>query len=159
MIELHEYARLLGYPAGKMLEGDVLTRARESIDWYARYGRPTVFIRGSVVALTAGSELEREVQKRWREDRVDEAYFLDRLGAAVVEQLGREHPHDSPGYGSWDLEAQVRLVAALGPEAPVSVLPTGMLEPVNSLVGVLTGRAEASSCPDCDYRCAFRRVS
>jgi len=156
VIDLGEYARLLGYPYGRELEGDVLVRARESIAWYERHGRPHVCIRDGVAAFTAGYEIEREVERRWAEDRVDEAYFLDRLGAVVVEQLARAHPHESPGTGTRPLEEQFDLVARLGPEAPLDILPSGMLRPVNSLVAVLTD--DATSCSDCGYPCVYRRV-
>lgn len=157
MIDLREYARLLGYPPGRALEGDVLVRAEESIAWYERFGRPQVYIRGSVAAFTAGDAIDAEVKKRWREDRVDEAYFLDRLGAAVVESLASRYPHESPGTLGRDLSEQFALMESLGPGAPVRILPSGMLEPVSSLLAVLTERT--TSCQDCDYRCTFRRVS
>ena len=41
-----------------------------------------------VAAVTAGPEIEREAAARWGE-RPDEAWFLDRLGAAVTEHLVR----------------------------------------------------------------------
>jgi hypothetical protein len=89
LIHLHEYARLLGYPRGKPLEGDVLARAEEAIGWYRRHGKPMIYTRvvgnETLAAITAGSEVEDEVAKLWKAERVDEAYFLDRLAAAVVE--------------------------------------------------------------------------
>ncbi|MGH9334952.1 MAG: hypothetical protein ACRD21_14525, partial [Vicinamibacteria bacterium] len=102
MIDLREFARLLGYPAGKPLEGEVLARAEEAIEWYRANGKPRAYVRveGNEVlaAFTAGFEVEDEVARLWESDRVDEAYFLDRLAASVVEQmasiLGRR---ESPG--------------------------------------------------------------
>jgi hypothetical protein len=164
LIDLHlgEYARLLGYPAGKPLEGDVLARAEEALEWYRRHGKPRVVTQvvgeKTLAAITAGAEVEEEVARRWAEDRVDEAYFLDRLAAAVVEHLalslGRPR---SPGHKGFPLEAQSRLYAELAPR-DIELLPSGMLKPKNSLLAVYGPEdAGGSPCSDCDWRCSFRR--
>ncbi len=162
MIHLREYARLLGYPAGKPLEGDVLARAKEALDWYRRHGKPRVVTRvvgdETLAAITAGAEVEEEVAKLWAEDRVDEAYFLDRLAAAVVEHLalslGRPR---SPGHKGFPIEEQSRLYAELAPH-DIELLPSGMLNPKNSLLAVYgPDDPGGSPCPDCDFRCDFRR--
>ncbi len=162
MIHLHEYARLLGYPAGKPLEGDVLARAEEAIDWYRRHGKPRVESRvvgdETFAAITAGREVEDEIANLWEADRVDEAYFLDRLAAAVVEHLAASLGNGrSPGHGGFGIEEQAKLHRLVAPEG-VELLPSGMLRPVHSLLAVY-GPEEASSspCSRCDWRCSFRR--
>jgi hypothetical protein len=166
VIDLREYGRLLGYPAGKPLEGDVLSRAEEAIDWYRAHGRPRVYVQemgGEAIAVvTAGSEVEEEIAKLWAEDRVDEAYFLDRLAAAIVEKLASElGPHRCPGYAGFPLEEQRRLFEAVAPLAPeIGLLPSGMLKPVHSLLGVFTlgDVDDENPCIRCGLpRCRFRR--
>ncbi len=160
MIPLDEYARLLGYPPGKPLEGDVFLRAVEAIAWYREHGRPREMRRGHVAAFTAGPEVQARVAELWEQDRVDEAFFLDRLAAGIVEQMARATGHYSPGYKDFPIEAQAELMAILGPEAPVELLPSGMLKPVNSLLAVITREPMSpTSCSDCDYRCTFRRTA
>jgi hypothetical protein len=164
LIHLHEYARLLGYPAGKRLEGDVLARAAEALDWYRRHGKPRVYTRvvgnETIAAITAGSEVEDEVAKLWEEDRVDEAYFLDRLAAAVVEHLAASlGAPRSPGHKGFPIEEQSRLYSILEPPE-IEILPSGMLSPKNSLLAVYDADEEGahvSPCSRCDWRCSFRR--
>ncbi len=162
MIHLTEYARLLGYPAGKPLEGDVLARAEESLDWYRRHGKPRVTTRvvgaETIAAITAGAEVEAEVRKLWAEDRVDEAYFLDRLAAAVVEHLALSiGTPRSPGHKGFPIEKQALLYARLAPE-DIELLPSGMLNPKNSLLAIYGPEdAGGSLCSRCDWRCNFRR--
>ena len=162
MIHLHEYARLLGYPAGKPLEGDVLARAEEALEWYRRRGNPRVYTRvvgdETVAAITAGSDVEDEVARLWREERVDEAYFLDRLAAAVVEHLAASLGNGrSPGHRGFPIEAQEKLYALVEPEE-IELLPSGMLRPVHSLLAVYgLEDASLSPCSRCDWRCSFRR--
>ena len=156
MILIEEYARLLGYPPGKPLEGAVLVRAEQARAWYERNGRPRVFIRDSVAAITAGAEVEESIARRWSEDRVDEAYFLDRFAAGVVEHLARSIGV-SPGSQGWEIQRHFELMKILGLEAPVELLSSGMLKPVNSLLAVVTG--ESTTCSQCDFRCGFRRTA
>jgi hypothetical protein len=156
MIRTKEYARLLGYPAGKSLEGAVLERAEQASSWYERHGLPRVLVRDRAVAITAGAEVEAEIARLWREDRVDEAYFLDRFAAGVVEHLVRSIGA-SPGPKGWAIERHAELMAALGPEAPVELLPSGMLKPVHSVVAEITG--ESTTCSQCKYPCRFRRTA
>jgi hypothetical protein len=60
-----EYARLLGLPRGRALEGELLARAAWARDWYAERGRPFAAARrvplariaGDAVVLEDGSEL------------------------------------------------------------------------------------------------------
>lgn len=163
MIEpsVEEYVRLLGYPPGHELEGKARERAESALDWYRRHGNPSVTVkvveRGTLAAITAGRELDVEVSRLWAQDRVDEAYFLDRLGAAVVETLASGFgSRRSPGTGGVPFEEQFRLFAELAPP-DIRILPSGMLEPKNSLLA--TYRAgDDTPCSRCDLpRCDFRR--
>jgi len=164
LIHLHEYARLLGYPAGKPLEGDVLARAEEALDWYRRHGKPRVYSRvvgnETITAITAGAEVEDEVAKLWEEDRVDEAYFLDRLAATVVEHLAASLGNpSSPGHKGFPIEEQATLFALLAPPE-IEILPSGMLNPKNSILAVYDlsdQSAYLSPCSRCSFRCSFRR--
>jgi hypothetical protein len=139
------------------------------------------------VAVTAGQEVDAETERLWKEDRPDEAYFLDRLATAVVERLMlrattwlcREASiagetalgHLSPGCGAWEFEAQRALFGWLAgddpnPEiAPLEMLESGMLRPKLSLLAVVGLTREgavstaADSCRACDLaRCVFRRA-
>ena len=139
------------------------------------------------VAITAGAEIDAETDRLWASDRPDEAYFLDRLGTAVVEQLAlrattwlcREAsasgetalPHLSPGCGAWELDQQRPLWswltagAAASEIAPFEILDSGMLKPKLSLLAVIgltrVGAAvtSSSSCRACDLvSCSFRRA-
>lgn len=154
MIPIEEYARLLGYPPRKFLAGAVLERAEQAMAWYRDYGQPRVLVRDGVAAITAGAEVEEEIARRWHEERVDEAYFLDRLAAGVVERWAREIGV-SPGNSGWDVARHEELSRVLGPASPVEVLPSGMLRPLHSMLAVVTG--DDATCPRCASRCAFRR--
>jgi hypothetical protein len=162
LIHLHEYARLLGYPAGRPLEGDVLARAEGAIEWYRRHGKPNVCTRvvgdEIVAAITAGKEVENEIANLWEADRVDEAYFLDRLAAAVVEHFAASLGNGrSPGHRGFGIEEQSKLHALLEPEG-IELLPSGMLRPVHSLLAVYGPEdSSLSPCARCDFRCSFRR--
>lgn len=137
------------------------------------------------LAVTAGPEVDLESRRLWEQDKPDEAYFLDRFGAAVAEQLVfwtsvrvcREAAgagetvlaHLSPGCGGWDFEEQAALMALLADGArelgPLRMLDSGMMTPKNSLLAVrgLTRHAvaptPADACRACDLApCAFRRA-
>lgn len=165
-IDEREYARLLGYPWGKPLEGDVRERAEQAIDWYRHQGKPRVYCRTleteTVAAVTAGSEVDEEVERLWQSGHVDEAYFLDRFAAAVVEKLAADlGPCRSPGTAGIPFEEQWKLFSYLAPLAPqIEMLPSGMLKPKNSLLGVVSPDAQfrGNPCCDCDlHGCTFRR--
>jgi hypothetical protein len=138
------------------------------------------------LAVTAGGNVDEESRRLWEQGKPDEAYFLDRFGAAVTEHLVfwasvwvcRESEragetvlaHLSPGCGGWDLEEQAKLMSLIadgaeGVVGPLRMLPSMMMTPKNSLLAVrgLTRRAVAPSpadaCRSCDLRpCAFRRA-
>ena len=131
-----------------------------------------------VVAASAGPEVAEEAARRWAADRPDEAYFLDRLAAAVAERLlpraasglrddlarcgERLLPHQSPGCGRLDLADQRCLMALLAGEGhrsrpascgPVTLLESGALSPQHSVLAVfgVTRRStvETTDAPAC----------
>ena len=138
-----------------------------------------------LVAVCAGPELEREARRRWEEEKPDEYFFLEIYGSAVVEHLvmmaGAQlcaHaddeglavlPHYSPGYPSWPITEQARLLSLIGTSrlpVKMDVLESGMLRPKKSLLAVfgltphvdrvrrLTGLVPCDGCslPGCEYR-------
>lgn len=217
-----EYARLLGLPRARPLEGDLAERARDARAWYAEKGRPwiaarsmaiarldedavaleggTVFTSRSLaqrlragaahrlvaLAVTAGERVDEESRRLWDDGRPDEAYFLDRFGAAVAEHLVpwasvwfcRDSERDgetvlahlSPGCADWSLAEQQGLMSAVSggtddTPGPLRMLSSGMLTPKNSLLAVrgLTRHAvpasPADACRACDLTpCGFRRA-
>jgi hypothetical protein len=115
-----------------------------------------------VAVVSAGPEVEREVDRLWAADHVDEAYFLDRYAAAVVERLARElGPYRSPGCGDLPFEEQPTLFAHIASLArDVEMLPSGMLRPRHSLLAVVPvgSRGGDNPCHRCDLEgCTFRR--
>ncbi len=111
-----------------------------------------------LVAVSAGPECEEHAQQLWRESKLDEYFFLEMFGAAVVECLvtvasGRICgwadrngaailPHYSPGYSGWDVSDQVKLWKLFRENGTpqvngtLDVLETGMLRPKKSLLAV-----------------------
>ena len=111
-----------------------------------------------LVAVSAGSEIELEAQKRWRDEKPDEYFFLEVYGSAVVEHLvtmcGARLcawaepqrmavlPHMSPGYLDWDVSQQPQLLQLIQSGAErelpggLDVFPSGMLRPKKSLLAV-----------------------
>ena len=163
-VEEREYARLLGYPWGTELEGDIRDRAVLAEQWYAENGNPRVYCVPTVAAITAGREVDAEVDRLWREDRVDEAYFLDRYAAAVVEKLARDLGlYRSPGTAGMPFEEQWSLFAQIAPLKPeIEILSSGMLKPKNSLLALVSRNVaqHENPCTGCDLAgCSFRRRS
>jgi hypothetical protein len=162
IVQEREYARLLGYPWGTPLEGDVRTRALLAAEWYEAECKPRLYCRTNVAAITAGAEVDRRVDELWQAGRVDEAYFLDRYAAAVVETLAAGlGAYDSPGNGVVPFEEQWTLFETLAPLAPeIEILASGMLKPKNSLLAVIRERDEklVNPCTRCALAgCTFRR--
>lgn len=108
-----------------------------------------------VVAATAGEEVDRQVGALWKDERPDEAIFLNAYAIAVVEHLrwqAGDHlrnayeskgmivlPHYSPGYEGWDLSDQenlFRIVCGdpLKTSRPLRILPSGGLWPSKSII-------------------------
>jgi hypothetical protein len=141
-----------------------------------------------LVAVSAGPELEREAQTRWRDDKPDEYFFLEMFGSAVVEHLvtmtgarlcawadderSAVLPHYSPGYPEWTIDEQpslLGLVRRTRPGAvPLEVLESGMLRPKKSLLAVfgvtrhmdrVRRLTDLSPCENCSFdRCQYRRA-
>jgi hypothetical protein len=141
-----------------------------------------------LVAVSAGEEVEHEAERRWRDDKPDEYFFLEVFGSAVVEHLVMMAgarlcatadadglavlPHYSPGYPDWDITDQSKLfeVMTRGHQMPssVAVLESGMLRPKKSLLAVF-GLARATEhvrkltdlvpCQNCTLpKCDYRRA-
>ena len=139
------------------------------------------------LALTAGELVDAEAKRLWAEGRPDEGFFLDRIGAAVAEELLRWASvricrdaeaegetvlfHLSPGCGGWPFEEQPTLMGLLADAGEatvghVTMLESGGLVPAHSLLAVLAlTRAQVAPstasdcCRSCDLnRCAFRRA-
>jgi hypothetical protein len=142
----------------------------------------------ALAAVSAGPEVEAAAQQAWRDAKPDEYFFLEVYGSAVVEHLvtlagarmcawaesrgGAVTPHYSPGYPSWNVAEQPRLLALLargaGPSwrVPLETLDSGMLRPKKSLVAAfgltqhpelvrdVTGLAPCARCSlaACQYR-------
>ena len=139
-----------------------------------------------VTAVGAGREVDGRCQELWRQSRPDEAYFLDRLAAAVCEFLaiwladflaaevlaadrGLVAAY-SPGHEGWDLGQQVGLSRALIDGDPgndlFEVSDSGMITPKSSLLAVhavsrwpaTSRRSRAADCVGCALAaCGFRR--
>lgn len=145
--------------------------------------------RAVLFAVSAGTGCEEHARELWEESKPDEYFFLETFGSAVVEHLvattnGRvcaqaeseglvAIPHYSPGYGGWNVEEQNALFDQIrrGRNRPfpdaIDVLPSGMVKPKKSLLGVIglapqtaANRARAVSVPcencslgTCQFRC------
>jgi hypothetical protein len=118
----------------------------------------------TIAAISAGPEVDTVVERLWGEGRVDEAYFLDRYAAGVVETLAAQlGAYESPGTGRIPFEEQWTLFSYIAPLNPdIKILPSGMLSPRNSLLAVVRAdsRATSNPCTRCDLAgCTFRRRS
>ncbi len=214
-----DYARLLGYPPGRLLKGRVAELAAASREWMARHARPwtrwrilpvvrvdreSVVVEGgaalrspplargvsdhrcdrlATVAASAGPEVDEEAESLWSAGKPDEAYFLQRLAAAVVEwsvadavrRLERDTDRraavaQSPGYRGWDLEEQANLLRLLtgGLPGALRVLDSGALLPQMSKLSAhgLTSLRDRDDtvksenpCSPCPQPCQYRRRS
>jgi hypothetical protein len=140
-------------------------------------------------ALSAGPEIDAQVEELWACDKPDEAFILDRLGVVVTEYLRMElrtrieQEADAsgfsvlaaggPGYSGWSLDDQVVMLGLLtqqgGAVLPgaLSVLASGMLRPKLSMLLAFplavasTSRLDVGlSCCVCNYvNCPYRRMS
>ena len=72
-VQVHpaEFYRLLGYPRGKQPDGRAVELEQWVREWYAEHGRPWIHTQEErhefLVAVSAGPELEKEAQRRWRD--------------------------------------------------------------------------------------------
>ena len=143
-----------------------------------------------LVAVSAGKQCEAAAHECWEHNKPDEYFFLEMYGSAVVEHLvglaaGRicaiadknnlaVLPHYSPGYSGWEVSDQTKLWKVLragnGKSFPaeLEVLPTGMLRPKKSLLGIFglsrnLEKARSLSrwipCENCSLAgCPYRRA-
>lgn len=130
----------------------------------------------AIAVVSAGAEIDLQSAGWWESDRPDEAYFLDRLGAAAVRQLARwaadalreqaSHsgldvlPGYSPGFEGWALTDQQPLADCLdrsSTPAGFEVLSSGMMRPKNSLLAVfgITGRRDLAASAWNRHRCSW----
>jgi hypothetical protein len=172
--------------AARLADGTELRSADLAASLRATRGHAVV-----ALAVSAGREAAAEVGRLWAEERPDEAFFLDRFATAVTEALvlwaavaecraasadGETLlPPHSPGCGRFDLGDQQRLMQLLGAApagdervalGPIELLPTGALDPPQSLLaalGVTRQRLAAATpedlCRACELEpCGFRRA-
>jgi len=134
-----------------------------------------------VTVVSAGAELATEATRLWS-DRPDEAWFLDRLGAALVETLVgqmravfegalpdvRLLAPLAPGHDGWEL-AEQRLafdfLRESGDLAPLRLTEGGMLFPAHSMLvafGVTCEQIrvdDRAPCTTCSLTsCTIRRT-
>ena len=171
--------RAVGPATVTLATGDVLTSL--ALADHLRAGEAHALV---ALAASAGVEVAMESARLWAAGRPDEAYFLDRLAAAITEglvswasarlcrsfapRLEQLLPHFSPGCNDWELADQrhlMQLLTGREPCGPVTVLASGALHPQHSLLAALgvTHRAHVAtrecSCRRCDLDpCGFRRV-
>ncbi len=139
-----------------------------------------------VVAVSAGAEVDEEIQDRWQQDRPDEAFALNAYAAAATEQLLQATAgqlcasveqqgetliqHYGPGYDGWNLEDQfslMRLVKETYPAIALNILDSGLLQPQKSMLavyGITDDEAAAGPtlvpCTTCSLSsCTLRRAA
>lgn len=164
---------------GILLEGEEYLGGTALADYLRRYEAHALLC----IAASAGAEVDDECAACWRDGRLDQGYFLDRLGATIAEQLvgssraGTCHllaatnecltPHLSPGCGGWSLDHQgdlYRLLAAPHGTLPLRILTSGGLVPSNAILAVagITHRVVSDdrlACARCNcHSCRYRRV-
>ena len=102
------------------------------------------------IALTAGTEIDEEIDRHFADGHPDEAMALNAFAIAAVEHVRAEScrfvteraadrnlyatPYYSPGYEGWPLDDQQSLFSAIARnrETPIRVLDSGGLEPAKS---------------------------
>jgi hypothetical protein len=109
-----------------------------------------------LLAVSAGSEVEAEITKSWKDERPDESYALNAYAAAATEQLlsaaGKTLctraeetgdtllQHYSPGYTGWDIGDQALVMSLLKSahgDLALNLLESGLLTPQKSMLAVL----------------------
>ena len=108
----------------------------------------------SILAVSAGAEVEEEIARLWAEEKPDEAMFLNSYAAAFTEHLRALEekrilaefsaedmtvlPYYSPGYDGWALSDQAALARTISDSlpGPLEVLPSGGLKPGKSALAV-----------------------
>ena len=130
--------------SGSVLKSDVLARGFSKAD----------VERLAVVAITAGEEIDREIERHFEDGHPDEAMTLNAFAIAAVERVRTDCcrlveersrkqglfalPYYSPGYEGWPLEDQHSLFAAVNAdESPIVVLESGGMKPAKSTLFVI----------------------
>ena len=133
------------------------------------------------MAATVGSEIEREINKKFERGEYLSSVLLDAAATAAVEQAAdlmeknfaaifskdgyKMRWRFSPGYGDWNLTAQEKLFKICGAEQIGLKLSSAMmLEPRKSITAII-GLERTSkksqrkkSCAECDrLDCAMRK--
>lgn len=131
----------------------------------------------SILAVTAGGELDAAVDRMTTAGQLVDAAILDAVGSDCVEQAAATMSHwiattargagysiterYSPGYGDLSLDCQPDILQAVaGSEAGITVLPSLMMLPLKSItamVGWLPGNQPQPSAQsvDCAIPCAL----
>ncbi len=172
-------ARILAIsPAGVTVEGGVSLRSPRLARALERAEKAVCFV------VTIGPALERAVSGLWARGEAAEAYVLDAVGSAAVENLA-EALHRalatelagegrgvtarfSPGCCDWPVRGQSGLFRVLGPDpAGVRLLESGFMVPRKSVSGVFgvlaqgtagRGAVPENPCAECPLEgCAMRR--
>ena len=108
----------------------------------------------SILAVSAGVEVDDRIAELWAEEKPDEAMFLNAYADALTEHLRSTEaekmlkmfsaeemavlPYYSPGYDGWDLTDQAALLNTISNPLPgaLEVLPSGGLKPSKSTLAV-----------------------
>ena len=108
----------------------------------------------SVLAVSAGEEVDKRIAELWAEEKPDEAMFLNAYADALTEHLRSIEaekvlqrfsaegmavlPYYSPGYDGWKLADQAALLNTISDDlpGPLEVLPSGGLKPAKSTLAV-----------------------
>ncbi len=120
----------------------------------------------AIVGVSAGAAVDHEIDARFQSERPAEAMILNAYAVAAAEYLrarqGRRLrrqsaksgmtvlPHYSPGYDGWELDDQATLFAALEEHGPLSLLPSGGLQPARSALAVFGVTAKEISASELD---------
>ncbi len=123
----------------------------------------------SILAVSAGQEVDERIAELWAADKPDEAMFLNAYADALTEHLRslearkaldrfsaeelRVLPYYSPGYDGWELAGQAPLLKALPTPlpGPLKVLPSGGLKPAKSTLAVFALTCSGAQEPAEDY--------
>jgi hypothetical protein len=89
-----EYSRLLGYPRGHILAGRSLELAEESRDWYARHGRPWIYVRqtesieisGGAVRIDGVKFTSRRLQRALQQGEAHSVFLVAAAAGPEAEQ-------------------------------------------------------------------------
>lgn len=141
-----------GLVAIRSIEGDLVTLANSSTlrsgllaAGFCSAGVDRIVLAG----ISAGAAVDRQIRQMWEEEQPDQAMAFNAVAISVVEFLrdrGEEKlrelisaklgmsclPFYAPGYEGWPLEDQPVLFDLLENRGPLSILPSGFLQPQKS---------------------------